>query len=58
MKTLKTLHRLLRSRSGATMIEYALIAGIIGVAIVGGASTLGSSANSSYERVSEKVWGS
>ncbi len=43
--------RLLNSRSGATAIEYALIAGIICLAIVGGATELGTSTNASFEAV-------
>jgi len=58
MKALNTLFRMIRDRSGATAIEYALIAGLICIAIVGGATTLGSSANDSYTRVNEQVWGS
>ena len=58
MKTLNALVHFLRSRDGATAIEYALIAGIICFAVVGGATALGQSANSSYETVSEQVWGS
>jgi pilus assembly protein Flp/PilA len=58
MKTLTNFLKLVRDRSGATAIEYALIAGLICIAIVGGATTLGSSANDSYTRVNEQVWGS
>jgi pilus assembly protein Flp/PilA len=58
MKLLQKLVRLVRSRSGATAIEYCLIAGIIGIAIVAGAAALGQSANASYTAVSEGVWGS
>lgn len=58
MKTLKNLLKLVRSKSGATAIEYALIGGLICIAIVGGATTLGQSANQSYTDVSQKVWGS
>jgi len=38
----------LKDRSGATVIEYCLIAGIITLAIVGGASAIGASANASF----------
>jgi pilus assembly protein Flp/PilA len=57
MKTLRTLLHFVRDRSGATAIEYALIAGIICIAIVGGATTLGGTTNDSFERVSSEVWG-
>jgi pilus assembly protein Flp/PilA len=58
MKTFRTLCQLLRSRSGATAIEYAIIAGIICIAIVGGATSMGQSANASYNAVNDQVWGS
>lgn len=52
MNKFKTLLRVLKDRSGATVIEYCLIAGIIGIAIVGGATALGQSTNGSFEAVS------
>ena len=58
MKTLKNLLKLVRSKSGATAIEYALIGGLICIAVVGGATTVGKSTNDSFTRVNEKVWGS
>jgi pilus assembly protein Flp/PilA len=58
MKPLKNFLKMVRNRSGATAIEYALIAGIICVAIVGGATALGQSTNDSFTRVHDKVWGS
>jgi pilus assembly protein Flp/PilA len=48
MNRFKTLLRVLKDRSGATAIEYALISGIICIAIVGGATAVGSSANGSF----------
>jgi pilus assembly protein Flp/PilA len=57
MKTLKNLLKMVRDRSGATAIEYALIGGIICIAIVAGATTLGQSANQSFTDVHDKVWG-
>lgn len=47
MKSLKTLLRMLESRSGATVIEYCLIAGIIAIALVGWATTIGNSTSNS-----------
>lgn len=58
MKTLTNFLKLVRDRSGATAIEYGLIAGLICIAIVAGATTLGQSANASFTNVNEKVWGS
>jgi pilus assembly protein Flp/PilA len=51
MKPLKTFLRMLKNRSGATVIEYCLIAGIIAIALVGGATLLGNSANNSFNAV-------
>ena len=56
MKLLHTLLRFARNRSGATAIEYTLIAGLIGVAIVGGATLLGGSTNGAFTAVSDGVW--
>jgi Flp pilus assembly pilin Flp len=49
MKLFHKLVSLAHSRSGATAIEYCLIAGIIGLAIVSGATVMGSSANDSFQ---------
>ena len=57
MKLLRSLLRIVRDPSGATAIEYALIAGIICIAIVGGATALGGAANDSFTSVSDGVWG-
>lgn len=51
MKTFRHVLRMLKDRSGATVIEYCLIAGIISIAIVGGASAIGSSTNNSFNAV-------
>lgn len=50
--------RVLKDRSGATAIEYGLIAGIICIAIVAGATAVGRSTNESFVNVKEQVWGS
>jgi pilus assembly protein Flp/PilA len=44
-----------RNRSGATAIEYALIAAIISIGIVSSAGTLGTAVKATYESVSTKV---
>ncbi|MBA8877292.1 Flp family type IVb pilin [Phyllobacterium myrsinacearum] len=44
-----------RNKSGATAIEYALIAAIISIGIVAGAGTLGTALNATYEGVSTRV---
>ena len=51
MKSLNTFLRMLKDRSGATVIEYCIIAGIISIAIVGGATAIGSNANNSFNAV-------
>ncbi|MBA4225805.1 MAG: Flp family type IVb pilin [Hyphomonas sp.] len=47
--------RFLKDESGATAIEYGLIAALIAVAIIGGVSALGSNANSTFETVAAKM---
>ena len=58
MKLVRKLLKLKTSRSGATAIEYALIAGLICLAIVGGVSATGESTNAAFVRVNDGVWGS
>ncbi len=53
MKPLQKFLRMLKDRSGATVIEYCVIAGIVSVAIVGGATTMGSQTNSSLTELTE-----
>jgi pilus assembly protein Flp/PilA len=57
MKTVQSLLKLIRDKAGATAIEYALIGGIICIAVIGGATALGQSANGAYVDVNDKVWG-
>ena len=49
--------RFLQNRNGATAIEYGLIAGLIALAVVGGATTLGSSTGAAFQNVNQKGWG-
>lgn len=51
MKSLNTFLRMLKNRSGATVIEYCLIAGIISIAIVGWATMIGGGTNNSFNAV-------
>jgi pilus assembly protein Flp/PilA len=51
MKALNNFLRMLKDRSGATVIEYCIIAAIISVAIVGGASAIGTTTNNSFNGV-------
>ncbi|MBK8197285.1 MAG: Flp family type IVb pilin [Acidobacteria bacterium] len=49
--------RFLKDESGATAIEYGLIAALIAVAIIGGVSALGTSANATFVEVSDAIAG-
>jgi len=55
MKTI--LHRFMKDVSGATAIEYGLIASLIGVAIIAGATALGTSLNSTFQGISSMITG-
>jgi len=48
----KSIHRFMRDESGATAIEYGLIAAGISVAIITVVSSLGSSLNSTFTSIS------
>ena len=43
--------RFVKDESGATAIEYGLIAALIAVAVIGGVGQLGNSANSTFMEV-------
>ena len=47
--------RFIKDESGATAIEYGLLAALIGVGIVGGASLLGNNLDASFAAVGGKV---
>ncbi len=49
---MKNVMKFLKNKSGATAIEYGLIAALIAVAVIGGVSQLGQSANSTFNQVS------
>ena len=49
--------RFAKDESGATAIEYGLIASLIGVAIIVGAGALGTSLNSTFNAISTKITG-
>jgi pilus assembly protein Flp/PilA len=49
------LSRFAKDESGATAIEYGLIAALIAVAIIGAATTLGSELSSLFGRISNKI---
>ncbi|HEX2148277.1 MAG TPA: Flp family type IVb pilin [Pseudorhizobium sp.] len=47
--------RFIKDESGATAIEYGLIAALISVALIAGASTLGNSLNSTFSAIGTKM---
>ena len=47
--------RFLKDESGATAIEYGLIAALIAVAIIGGVSALGTNASETFTKVSDEI---
>lgn len=51
----KLLTRLMKDESGATAIEYGLIAALIGVAIITGAKSLGSALNNKFTTIAGNV---
>lgn len=60
MKWKKTLQRpsaLLRSERGITAIEYALLAALIAVALIGGATLLGTTLDEFFSAVADKIKG-
>lgn len=48
----KLFSRFLKDESGATAIEYGLIAALISVAIITGATTLGNTLSSTFSNIS------
>ena len=48
---MKNVIKFLKDKSGATAIEYGLIAALIAVAVIGGVSALGEQANGTFEDV-------
>jgi pilus assembly protein Flp/PilA len=55
MKTL--MKRFAGNKSGATAIEYGLIAALIAVVIIGGASAVGTSLNDTFTSISGSLGG-
>ena len=51
----KIFARLLKDESGATAIEYGLIAALISVALITGATALGNSLNAQFNGLSTKM---
>ena len=51
----KLVTRFIKDESGATAIEYGLIAALIGIAIIAGASSLGTELNTKFVEVATAV---
>jgi pilus assembly protein Flp/PilA len=47
--------RFVKDESGATAIEYGLIAALIAVAIIGAATTLGTEIGETFKKVSDEM---
>jgi pilus assembly protein Flp/PilA len=54
---MNTVARFMNDESGATAIEYGLIAALIAVGIIAAATTLGNSLSSLFGRISNKLNG-
>lgn len=51
----KIFARLMKDKSGATAIEYGLIAALISVALITGATALGNSLNTTFNKLGGKL---
>ncbi|UNK38065.1 Flp family type IVb pilin [Shinella sp. H4-D48] len=51
----KIFARLMKDESGATAIEYGLIAALISVALIAGATSLGGTLNNTFSSLSTKM---
>jgi pilus assembly protein Flp/PilA len=54
-KMKNVMKKFLNNKSGATAIEYGLIAALIAVAVIGGVSALGKNANTTFTKVSASM---
>ena len=52
---MKNVMKFLKNKSGATAIEYGLIAALIAVAVIGGVTALGKSANDTFTTVANQM---
>lgn len=52
---MKLARRFFKNESGATAIEYGLIAALISVAIIGGASALGGGINTTFTNIKSQL---
>jgi len=52
---MKLVRQFIRNASGATAIEYGLVAGLIAVTIMVGAGTLGNNIGSKFNQIANKI---
>jgi len=52
---MKNVIKFLKNKSGATAIEYGLIAALIAVAVIGGVTSLGQKANATFTNVATEI---
>jgi pilus assembly protein Flp/PilA len=52
---MKNVIKFLKNKSGATAIEYGLIAALIAVAVIGGVTSLGQNANATFNHVADEM---
>lgn len=54
-RALALCQKFIRDEKGATALEYALIAGLIAVAVIGGLTAIGDGVNGSMNKASEEL---
>jgi len=54
-ESFRVLHALLRAQRGVTAIEYALIAALIAVVIIGAVTSLGTGVSATFNTVSSEL---
>jgi pilus assembly protein Flp/PilA len=52
---MKNVMKFLKDKSGATAIEYGLIAALIAVAVIGGVTSLGTNANATFNNIADEM---
>jgi pilus assembly protein Flp/PilA len=52
---MKNIVRFLKNNSGATAIEYGLIAALIAVAVISGATALGTKSGATFQSVADQM---
>jgi pilus assembly protein Flp/PilA len=52
---MSTIRKFLKDESGATAIEYGLIAALVSVAIIGALSLLGNNLNTTFQTVADNL---